>query len=149
MPVVLRPTLGPYMSVECFRFLRFGAEETAGRALIVSAGKQRGHSLEAELKGIDPSDEASLTTALAKIFGLDGTRLCIVNQVKKTDTGYEIHVAESACAWGLQSDEPVCAYTLGVAIGVIETITGKRFSGFEKVCSATGNPECVYVLEAL
>jgi predicted hydrocarbon binding protein len=144
-----RPILGDYMSTECFRYLRLGAEETAGRALIVASGKNRGHSLASLLKGVDPNDAAAITTTLAEILGLEGTRLCLVNQITKTDIGYDVHITESACAAGVTADAPICAYTLGVFIGAMEVITGKRVYGQELECEAFQGNECHYKLEVL
>jgi len=137
------------MSIECFRYLRFGAEDTAGRALIISAGKQRGHSLKDYLKGISPDSEAEIAQVLGKILGVDGTRLCLVSSVKQTEIGYEVRVSESACCSGLTSEVPVCAYSLGVFIGALEVITGKRIAGTETECTATGLEQCLYVMELL
>lgn len=149
MSAIERPTLGAYMSVECFRYLRLGAEDTAGRAIVVSAGKGRGHSLEDALKGVSPDDEAQITSTLSKILGLEGTRLCLVESVKKTDSGYDVTISESACATGMTSDEPICAYTLGVFIGAMEMITHKRIYGQEVECVAAKGQNCVYKLDIL
>jgi hypothetical protein len=54
-----RPTLGDFMSTECFRYLRIFGEEAAGRSFIVYAGKQRGISLQDALKGLS-ADNARL-----------------------------------------------------------------------------------------
>jgi hypothetical protein len=149
MTTATRAVLGDYMSTECFRYLRMGAEDTAGRALIVSSGKTRGHSLSDLLKGIDPSDDAGITAALGKVLGLEGTRLCLVKGINKTAVGYDVHIEESACTAGVVSDEPICAYTLGVFIGALEVITGKRMFGQELECTAAQGKECYYKLEAL
>lgn len=148
MAEVVRKELGPYMSAECFRFLRLGAEDTAGRALIVNAGKQRGHSLEDILAGVG-NDEATLTTTLNRVLGKEGTRLCIVDEVKKVDNGYRVTIRESACSAGMQTSEPNCAFTLGVFIGALEVVTKKRLLGHEIECIATGHDHCLYELEAL
>ena len=149
MAEVLRPTLGSYMSIECFRFLRFGAEDTAGRALIVSSGKQRGHSLSDILGGLSANDTAAITQRLSDVLGVDGTRLCLVHDVSKTDDGFTVRISESACASGLKADEPVCAYSLGVFIGALEVITGTRIHGRETECTATGYDQCLYTMTIL
>jgi hypothetical protein len=69
MSDLLRNKLGSYMSVECFRYLRFGAEDTAGRALLIASGKQRGHSLKDILQGVKPDDEAQLKQKLDEVLG--------------------------------------------------------------------------------
>ena len=149
MTTAVRPILGDFMSTECFRYLRLGAEDTAGRALIVASGKNRGHSLKDMLKGVNPSDDAAITAALSNVLGESGTRLCLVNQINKNPTGYDVHITESACAAGVKADEPICAYTLGVFIGAMEVISGKRMYGQELECTAADGKECHYKLEEL
>lgn len=148
MSAAIRKELGPYMSAECFRYLRLGAEDTAGRALIVSAGKLRGLSLEDMLKSV-PRDDASITAAMNKVLGKEGTRLCIVDAISKTANGYQVRVSESACSSGLQTASPNCAFTLGVFIGAMEVISKQRFIAHETECVATGHDQCVYELEVI
>jgi len=126
-----------------------GAEDIAGRALIVAAGKSRGHSLADVLKGLKPDEDAVITAKLSGVLGADGTRLCLVNQIKQTELGYEVHITESACASGVVADAPICAFTLGVFIGAMEVVTGKRIYGQEVSCVGFGNDECFYNLEIL
>jgi predicted hydrocarbon binding protein len=149
MTEVNRPQLGSYMSVECFRYLRIYTEETAGRGLIVQAGKQRGLSLEDYLKGISADDTAAITATLNKVLGKDGTRLCIVEDVSKTANGYTIKISESACSTGMKTSEPNCAFTMGVFVGALEVIAKKRFTAIETECTAVAGDHCVYQLEEL
>jgi predicted hydrocarbon binding protein len=137
------------MSAECFRYLRMYAEETAGRGLIVQAGKQRGLSLDDHLKGINPDDTAAITTTLNKVLGKEGTRLCIVEEVSKTAAGYNIKISESACSTGMKTEEPNCAFTMGVFVGAMEVISKKRFTVHESECVAVGDSHCLYVLEEI
>ncbi len=146
---IVRPELDAYMSAECFRYLRQYAEETAGRGLIVMAGKYRGLSLEDYLKGIDPHDTTKITETLNRILGKDGTRLCIVDEVKQISTGYEIRVSESACSTGVKSSEPHCAFTMGVFVGAMTAITKKQFAASELECVAMDKPQCVYKLDQI
>jgi predicted hydrocarbon binding protein len=147
MTEVVRAKLGSYMSIECFRYLRFGAEDTAGRALIISAGKQRGHSLKDFLKDVSTEDVDKVQKTLTALLGLDGTRLCLVEKISRTTNGFEVLIAESACCSGSTAEEPVCAYTLGVFIGAFEVISGKRMMGTEPECNATGHTHCLYRIE--
>jgi predicted hydrocarbon binding protein len=149
MSEVTRPELGPYMSAECFRYLRQYAEETAGRGLIVQAGKQRGLSLADALKGIGADEEARITEVLGQVLGKAGTRLCLVDSVSKTAQGYRVQVSESACSTGMKTTTPNCAYTMGVFVGAIEVITKQRFNPTETECVACGDDHCIYELEQL
>ncbi len=149
MAEVTRPQLGAFMSAECFRYLRHWAEETAGRGLIVQAGKQRGLSLADMLKGNSVDDLPAATRVLDKVLGKEGTRLCIVDAVTKTANGFQVRVSESACSTGMKTDAPNCAFTLGVFIGAMELICKQRLTAHETDCVATGHSQCVYELEVL
>ncbi len=149
MSEVVRPELGSYMSAECFRYLRIYAEETAGRGLIVQAGKQRGLSLSDALKGISADDTAKITHTLNSILGKDGTRLCIVEEVSTTSEGYQVRISESACSVGMKTATPNCAFTMGVFVGALELISQKRMTVVETECVATGHSHCVYKLDRL
>jgi predicted hydrocarbon binding protein len=148
---VIRPTLGPLMSLTCFHYLRHGAEDNAGRALVVAAGRQRGQDLVEALGLHGASQDAQIICQkLAAALGLDGTRLCLVHSVvANANGGYEIRISEGACTAGVTSDEPYCAFTMGVFIGAIGAITGRRMLGRETACSAMGSPECVYQIDPI
>jgi hypothetical protein len=116
-----RSTLGPFMSMICFRYLAEGAEELAGQAMLVDAGRQRGHDLITEL-GLENSheDAAKLQQQLDAALGVNGTRLCVVQSVTGTETeGFEVKTAECVSPH----------YTIGVLIGAISTMTGKTMLG--------------------
>ncbi len=136
-----RPTLGPFMSVVCFRYLHDDAMDLAGRALIVDAGRQRGQDLMQEIDLANHPEKATADALLAeldKALGLDGTRLCLVQSVKATDNGgFEIHSKECASA----------LYTLGVLIGSISAIAGKTMVG--QITEAEPTTGSRFVIEPL
>lgn len=144
----IRKELGDFMSTECFRYLRMGAEDTAGRALIVAAGRQRGHSLKDSLQSVS-DDIPTLVQTLDQILGKNGTRLCLVDNISPTSNGYRVEISESACSTGVVTDTPNCAFTLGVFIGALEVAVKKRLIGHESECVACGAAHCVYNLEFL
>jgi predicted hydrocarbon binding protein len=146
MAQTIRKELGDYMSTECFRYLRMGAEDTAGRALIVAAGRQRGLSLADVLQSLG-NDTAQVAAKLNLVLGKEGTRLCIVREVKPTEYGYEVRIEESACSMGMKTEEPNCAFTMGVFIGALEIVSKRRLTAKETNCVAIGDEQCVYVLE--
>jgi hypothetical protein len=118
-----RPTLGPFMSVVCFRYLHDDAEELAGQALIIDAGRQRGRDL-IEGMQLECSNQCAeeIQNELHKALGPDGTRLCLIESVVAKDNGgYEVRSFECASP----------KYTLGVLIGAISSITGKTMLGHE------------------
>lgn len=141
-----RPTLGSFMSLVCFQYLRVGTEEVADRAPVVASGRKRGYDVihDLGLANSNPSPEA-IRDKLDEVLGVNGTRLCIVNSVSaKPDGGFEVRIKEGACTAGQKSDTPHCAFTMGVFIGALHALTGQRMNGFETECCASGAAECVY-----
>lgn len=134
-----RSTLGPFMSVVCFRYLAEGAEDLAGQAMLVDAGRQRGHDLIAEL-GLANSheDAAKLHQQLDAALGINGTRLCVVKSVTETEAG----------GFEIQTEECISPhYTIGVLIGAISTMTGKTMLG--KNVDANDSGGQTYLIEPL
>ena len=144
-----RPTLGAYMSLICFQYLRVGTEEVADRAPIVAAGRQRGHDVVENLGLLGRvKDPAVIHKHLDDALGLNGTRLCLIQSVHATPNGgYEVRLTEGACTAGQHTSEPFCAFTLGVIIGAIQGMTGTRVRGVETQCCACGAAECIYKIE--
>ena len=144
-----RPILGDFMSVTCFHFLRVGAEDIAGRVPIVAAGRERGSNVAFELGLVGATKDPTLICEkLQAALGADGTRLCIVEAIStKPNGGYEVQISEGACTAGVTDSEPHCAYTMGVFVGALSTITGQRLRGTESICSAMGSPRCIYQLD--
>jgi hypothetical protein len=146
MPINERTTLGPMVAAACLQQLRIHTEELAGRAPVLGAGRLRGLGLVADL-GLAGSnlDDAKLHQLFLETFGIDGTRLCLVTEVVSDGSGgYVVQLVEGACTRGLQADEPMCAYTLGVFVGALQGITGVTMQGVESQCQAMGAPTCVY-----
>ncbi|NTW03105.1 MAG: hypothetical protein HGA19_17800 [Oscillochloris sp.] len=141
-----RETLGPFMNAVCFQYLRINTEDVAGRVPIIAAGRKRGYDIVESLGLLGATSDAdTIKSHLGSVLGIEGTRLCILNTISSLPNGsYEVRLTESACTAGQTSDEPMCAFTLGVFIGAIHAITGVRMSGHETECQACGAPECVY-----
>jgi hypothetical protein len=116
-----RPTLGDFMHVVCFRYLSDDAEESAGRALVVDAGRQRGHDVMEELGVVGKHQAAAdIMAELNDALGINGTKLCIINSMEEHDDGgFEVHAVEVICP----------NYTLGVMIGAISAATGTKMLG--------------------
>jgi hypothetical protein len=144
-----RPTLGPFMNLVCFQYLRIGTEEVADRAPIVASGRQRGFDLVEQTGQLGSTKDASvIRQKLNAALGVDGTRLCIVKSISvKPEGGYEVRIIEGACTAGQTSSTPLCAFTMGVFIGAIHAITGVRVKGYETECCACGAAECVYQID--
>ena len=149
MPEEVRPTLGPFMNVVCFQYLRTGTEEVADRAPIVAAGRKRGYDVVESLGLLgSTTDPKVIQKKFDEVLGINGTKLCLIQDVvAKPNGGYELHIAESADTAGATASDPVCAFTMGVFIGAIHAITGTRMQGHETQCSATGAKECIYQID--
>jgi hypothetical protein len=134
-----RPTLGPFMSVICFRYLHDDAEDLAGKALIIDAGRQRGHDLIESLGLVEKHSSASeIQEKIGGALGTEGTRLCLIKSVtEKADGGYEVYSTECASP----------TYTLGVLLGAISAITGKKMLGSEDHIEQNGEGR-IYHIEA-
>ncbi len=133
-----RPTLGPFMSVVCFRYLNDDAGELAGPAMIIDAGRQRGHDLIEEMGVMGSHQKAEdIQAELNKALGVDGTRLCLVKSITEQGDGYEVVVTEY----------PSPTYTMGVLIGAISAISGTRMHATMKTQPGAGVEECVFHIE--
>jgi hypothetical protein len=149
MADIARPTLGPFMSLVCFQYLRLGTEEVADRAPVVASGRQRGYDL-VEGLGLLGSiqDGEAIRAKLDEALGVNGTRLCLVKSIQaKPDGGYEVRISEGACTANQVSSQPHCAFTMGVFIGAIHALTGSRVKGTETQCCACGADECIYQID--
>jgi predicted hydrocarbon binding protein len=146
-----RSTLGDFMSVTCFQYLRLVSEEITGRAPIVAAGRKRGYDVIEELGLLGSANDGDdVRVKLDSVLGAQGTRLCIVQSVTaKPNGGYEVRIVEGACTANQKAPEPVCAYTLGVFVGAIHALTGRRMNGAETECSACGATACVYQIDPI
>ncbi|MBC8159613.1 MAG: hypothetical protein H7Z42_00215 [Roseiflexaceae bacterium] len=143
-----RATLGNYMSLICFQYLRVGTEDVAERAPVVAAGRQRGYDVIAGLGLLGAvSDGAAIRQLLDDTLGERGTRLCLVQAIHNLPDGaYRVHLTEGACTFGQVAAQPHCAFTLGVFIGALHGLTGTRMRGQETECCACGAEECIYVI---
>ncbi|MFV9503445.1 MAG: V4R domain-containing protein [Oscillochloridaceae bacterium umkhey_bin13] len=139
------------MHAVCFQYLRLYTEEVAGRAPVIAAGRKRGFDVIEELGLLGSTvDAETIRSRLDATLGAEGTRLCLVRAVTPlANGGYEVTVSETACTAGQHSDTPMCSYTLGVFIGAIQGLTGKRIKGHELVCEACDENACHYVIEPI
>ncbi|MBO3130445.1 V4R domain-containing protein [Dermatophilus congolensis] len=145
MPTNTRPTLGKFVAAECLQQMRLHVEDLAGPGPVLGAGRMRGAGLVELLgkTGASPSiDDA--TDILQKALGLDGTRLAIVDDITEDNGTYTVRIHEGACSFDRKSDEPMCAYTLGVFVGAIGSLYGATMTGKELECEAMGDSQCVY-----
>ena len=135
MSTRLRPELGEFSSIRCFKAIITGMEEMLGvratEIALVAAGRVRGKKLVEDL-GL-ANQECSLdklTNKIASALGKEGTRLLILEKFEKVDDVYKAYVRETICSAGEpEGSERKCTYTLGAMQGVLETIMNQRFRG--------------------
>ena len=146
MEVNERPNLGPMVAALCLQQLRLYTEDLAGRGPILGAGRMRGEAVIRERGLVGSQLEADkMHQIFLEVFGLEGTRLCLVTEVvPSADGGFDVKLVEGACTYRAQADKPMCVYTLGVFVGAVQTIMGSPMQGFEVECQATGHPACWY-----
>ena len=132
----LRPILGDFSSIVCFKAVVVGMEETLGAAAagvaLKAAGRKRGHRLVESLglSGARP-DPSAITAALDAAVGLKGTRLCTVSGVEQGGDGsFTVHLTETICSAGeAQGSERQLTFTLGAVHGAIEELYGVKLRG--------------------
>lgn len=131
----LRPELGDFSSVVCFKAVITGVEDTLGpdgaAVVFTRAGKVRGHALANEL-GVAGSNVPveQMADLLNGAIGEQGTRLTGVKSVTKEGDSYIVDCFDTVCSAGEpQGSDRKCTFTLGAVWGALEAITGEIFIG--------------------
>lgn len=135
MPELLRPQLGDFSSIVCFKAVITGMEDALGdkatAIALTTAGRARGKQL-ADSLGLSGSVE-SLDQAQAKLsqaLGKDGTRLCIIDKIVTDGDTIKVYTSETVCSAGeAQGSDRKCTFTLGAVWGALEQILNKRLRG--------------------
>jgi hypothetical protein len=135
MPELLRPQLGDFSSIVCFKAVITGMEDALGdkatAIALTTAGRARGKQL-ADSLGLSGSVE-SLDQAQAKLsqaLGKDGTRLCIIDKIVTDGDTIKAYTSETVCSAGeAQGSDRKCTFTLGAVWGALEQILNKRLRG--------------------
>lgn len=132
---VMRPELGDFSSVVCFKALVTGTEEALGEKAaaiaLIAAGRVRGKQLVEQLglTGKVVTFE-EVTVILQKALGLEGTRLCIVDKIVNDSNGISVYCRETICSMGeAVGSSRNLTYTLGAIQGALEQAMGKRLRG--------------------
>ncbi|NER80580.1 MAG: hypothetical protein F6K42_13600 [Leptolyngbya sp. SIO1D8] len=131
----LRPELGDFISIVCFKAVVSGIEEALGEqaalVALVSAGRKRGRQLANSLglaEGNYSLEEA--TKLIQKVLGEQGTRLCLIDFIEKTENGFRLACRETICSSGEAPGSAVnLSYTLGAIQGALETMFKVRLRG--------------------
>jgi predicted hydrocarbon binding protein len=135
MSELLRPQLGDFNSIVCFKAVVTGMEEALGEKAtaiaLTTAGRTRGKKL-AESLGLSGSTESleKVQATLSQALGKDGTKLCIIDKIVTEGDTIKVYTSETVCSAGEpQGSERKCTFTLGAVWGAIEQVIGKRFRG--------------------
>jgi len=135
MSTQLRPELGEFNSIVCFKAVITGMEDSLGEKAtaiaLIAAGRARGKKLVQEL-GLENS-QISLDEAASKLshaLGKDGTRLCKIDKIIEQGDVIQVYTSETVCSAGeTQGSSRSCTFTLAAVWGALEQLTGKRLQG--------------------
>ena len=151
----LRPELGDFSSITCFRSLVNGLQEALGEkaALIAAtaAGRARGKQLAETLglAGTDPDLEKA-TLSLQQALGADGTKLCLIDKIEAVENGYRVYCRETICSAGEeQGSSAPLSFTLGAIQGALESMMHKRLRGKQVESVLRGGTHDVAEFEVL
>ncbi|HEY9625481.1 MAG TPA: hypothetical protein V6C78_34495 [Crinalium sp.] len=131
----LRPELGDFSSIVCFKAVVVGVEDALGEKAaaiaLISAGRARGRKVAEELNlAGSKSSLDDITTLLNTTLGKDGSRLCIIDKITEEDSVFKVFCRETVCSSGEAQGSSRClTFTLGAIQGVLEQVTGKRLRG--------------------
>ena len=131
----IRPTLGDFSSIICFKAVVAGVEETLGAqaaaVALKGAGRMRGKQV-AQSLGLGNRDlpMAEVVAVLRKALGSEGTRLCWVDTIEQKGENYIVRLSETICSAGEpQGSDRQLTFTLGAVHGAVEVVLGKRLRG--------------------
>lgn len=132
---LLRPQLGDFSSIVCFKALIVGVEDTLGpdgaAVVFIRAGKVRGRNLANDL-GVAGQNVPveQLAPLLNAAIGKDGTCLAAVTRSYREGENIVIETQDTVCLAGeALGSERRCTFTLGAVWGALEAITGEMFTG--------------------
>ncbi|MGB3652502.1 MAG: hydrocarbon-binding protein [Rivularia sp. (in: cyanobacteria)] len=131
---MLRPKLGDFSSIICFKAAIVGMEDALGEKAtaiaLISAGRQRGKSLAKELGLEGLMSLEDVVTKLRSALGEEGTKLCIVESISEEGGVIKVYTSETLCSADEEEGSPrKCTYTMGAVWGALEQSLGKRFQG--------------------
>ncbi|MBD1808266.1 hypothetical protein H6F98_22825 [Microcoleus sp. FACHB-SPT15] len=153
----LRQELGDFSSIVCFKAVVVGVEEALGEKAaaiaLISAGRQRGKKLAADLglvNGIETISLEDVTGKVSEVLGTGGTRLCIIDKIEQDGDVYKVYARETLCSAGesLGSNRK-CTFTLGAIQGFLEAFLGKRLRGTHTKSVLLGDTHDVLEYSAL
>lgn len=151
----IRPELGDFSSIACFKALVTGTEEALGEKAaaiaLIAAGRVRGKQLIDQLGMAGQlTNLEELTKVLQAALGAEGTRLCIVDKIIDDGNTIQVYCRETICS----SDEAAgssrkLTYTLGAIQGALERGISKRLRGKQTESVLRGGSHDVVSFESI
>ncbi len=151
----VRPDLGDFSSIVCFKAVITGVEDTLGTdgaaVVFTRAGKVRGHNLATDL-GLTGSNLPieQVAEALNKAIGKEGTKLCAVDKAYMDGDDIIVETNETVCSAGEPNgSDRECTFTLGAVWGALEAVTGKTYMGKQSDSVLRGGSSDTFVFSPL
>ncbi|MBD2690493.1 hydrocarbon-binding protein [Anabaena catenula] len=135
MPDLLRPQLGDFNSIVCFKAVIVGMEDALGEKAtaiaLTTAGRSRGKKLATDLGLVGTVNTLDDVAAkLSHALGKEGTKLCIIEKIVTHGETIRVYTSETVCSAGEpQNSQRKCTFTMGAVWGALEQVIGKRFRG--------------------
>lgn len=151
----LRPELGEFSSIVCFKAVVVGVEEALGeraaKVALIAAGRKRGKGLVGDL-GLTGKGE-DLQFAAVKMraaLGVDGTRLCNIDGIEEDGETIRVKVSDTVCMAGEpDGSQRHCTFTLGAVWGALEALTGRKLKGKHTESRWRGAPDDIFEFKSL
>jgi predicted hydrocarbon binding protein len=151
----LRPGLGDFSSIVCFKSVVVGMEEALGErtaaVALKAAGRKRGKQLVEKL-GLTGAggDLNTVAEQLNNAVGLNGTRLCVVDRIESENETIRVFTRETVCSAGEpQGAARECTFTLGAIHGALEAVTGRKLKGKQTGSVLRGQTHDIFEFESL
>lgn len=151
----LRPALGDFSSIVCFKALVVGVEqalgERAAKVALISAGRKRGRNLVEELGLTGQGRDLGVARdKMAAALGPDGTRLCNIDAIREEGENIYVTVSDTVCMAGeADGSARTCTFTLGAVQGALEALTGRKLKGSHSESRWRGGSEDVFEFRSL
>jgi hypothetical protein len=136
----LRPEIGDFSSIVCFKAVVVGMEDALGNMAaaisLKAAGRMRGAAVATALGfGTTETSLPEAQEALDKALGVRGTRLCAVDRIEQAAGAdgadvYRVYLRETICSAGEpQGSARELTFTLGAVHGALEVLLRRKLRG--------------------
>ncbi|WP_232224116.1 hypothetical protein [Mastigocladopsis repens] len=131
----LRPMLGDFVNVMDYKALLDGIEENMGSktaaVIILAAGRSYGKKIAIVLGATqETKDLPSVLQRLNTSLGMEGTRMCVIEEASQQEGFIRVKVVEPLEMSGeTPGSNRLCPFTMGVLGGFIDQVMKKRHQG--------------------